>query len=190
MIKDDYFSFLFVTVPFHPFLTMLCVLQTLFREALLHLRFTTSQSSSKLAMDLIQTLTVLLNRTLSIPSKHETVRVHDMSYREVFLLRGDVNTTKDSKTCLHDDAKNNDTQEFLDNVHAFLPRPLIMILKLIPLQKTTAVKIIGARNFCRCILIESRESLVDFPNNPEGVEDIVSVAFESLITMAADPDGE
>lgn len=172
-----------------------CLLQSLFRETLLHLRFTTSQSSSKLAMDFLQTLSVLMNRTLSITTTHETI--HNMPYQDVF-LRGDINSSIESKGHT---SKINDTalRKFLDNVHEFLPRPLFMILKLLPLQKTTSVKIAGARNFCRSILLESRESwamYVPIDEGGVGVEyndeklDVTSVAFETLITMAVDHDGE
>ena len=176
---------------------MICVSQALFREALLHVRFTTSQSSPKIATETIWTLSVLLNRTLSIETMFDSYPYHtNAADALLFASSVDGNLQKESSQSLPMEVR-----QFCINVHKTVPEPLVLLLKLIPMHKSLNVRRMGASALCKSILIDTNASWrCDVSDNGDKTigqsidrassEELIIAALECVVTMSTDENGK
>ena len=180
----------------HTVTTIYAIKKALFREALLHVRITTSQSSPTIATETLKTLSMLLNRTLSIEGMcGKSPQYRDASYA---LLRA---SSKDDNLRTSHQSLPKDVRQFCVNVHKAVPEPLILLLALIPLHKSLTVRRIGALFLCKSILIDTNDSWqcgmsddsddgIEREMYGESSEVPIIAALECLITMSTDEDGE
>lgn len=172
--------------------------KALFREALLHVRFTTSQSSPKIATGTLWTLSVLLNRTMSMETMFDRYSC-DINAADALLFASSVdgNLQKESSRSLPMEVR-----QFCINVHKTVPEPLDLLLKLIPMHKSLNVRRMGASALCKSILIDTNASWrCDVSDNGDNTkigqsierassEELIIAALECIITMSTDDNGE
>lgn len=149
----------------------------IFKQAMTHLRFSTSMSSPKIASESIKTLALLLSRSLAsqrspkdsnFKEDPKKVLVLDTRERENEELQSSSDSPQVAYTQLATAVSSlttgttrviaeditNDNISFARNMNERLPTPLLALLNLIPSHKSAKVREVGAE-LCKCILIDT-----------------------------------
>jgi len=165
----------------------------------MHLRFAASQSSPKIAAEGLRVLSLLLNRTLTTPMEQtsddgSTSSVPEMisnaAKAMILATRAGSHHTQEEPT------SSPELRMFLQNIHRIIPTPLILLLKLIPTNKSSQVRIAGAVHLCESILVQTNKSWnadldqVGGQDESNSVSELKTSALECLITMSIEENGE
>ena len=158
----------------------------------MHLKFSSSQSSPKIASEILKVLSILLNRTLAIqtdkssPSDENWALMASNAIKELQLVQ--------KSACQQgwQQDMSDDLRSFLGNVHRMIPTPLILLLKLIPTNKSLQVRT-GALHICESLLVHTNStwdlSLVQ-EDDIDSVSELRILALECLVALSVDNNGK